>query len=88
MTPRMPMELCGGFFLSNQAGVKSRAKSEVSGGFEPRFRGFIGFFLDVTKTNSCLELPYLQLLLATFFWNFFTPGLELVTPWSGALEKE
>ena len=28
------------FFLSNQAGVESRAKSVVSGCFEPRFRGF------------------------------------------------
>ena len=41
VTPLIPMKLCGGKqYFVEPGGSQTRAKRGVSGGFEPRFRGF------------------------------------------------
>ena len=45
VTPIIPMELCGGKKYFVEPGrSQTWAKRGVSGGFKPRFRGFLGVF--------------------------------------------
>ena len=82
VTPLIPMELWSKKIYFWPSEIRTQTKNVVSGGFKPRFRGFLVIFERWPKTNSCLESPYLQLLLAKK-----KSGIEPPTSWSDGLEN-